>query len=237
MKSHFLSGPRRSPRTLSTLIQTDVGDLVRLVHHEVPLLVGAAQVAEDALDLDEVADDGDVYRLLGALVQHRQGDGGLGLALDQVDRLAHADVVGRLAVDLEDDVAGEDACLVGGGADHGADDGQKSAVLAVEADLDAGAAELALALLVELLVVARVDVRRVGVEALQPAVDHVLDQLALAVGGDVHDVLLPHLVEDVHHQAHQLVILVALARRSAVGDRQAEDAGGGDAEQPVQVLA
>ncbi len=78
---------------------------------------------------------------------------------------------------------------------------------------------------------------RVRIEPLQPAVDHVLDQLALAVGSDVDDVLLPYFVKHVHQQANQLVILVSLPRGSAVGNRHPEDADGGNAQQPEQVPA
>src|SRR5262249_15485962 len=141
------------------------------------------------------------------------------------------------AVDLEDDVAGHDAGLVGWGADHGADDGELTTLLTVVADVDADAAELALGVLVELLVVAGVDVLRVRVEAFQPAVDHVLDELAFAVGVDVNDVLLADLVEHVHEEANEFVVLVLLPGGGAVRHRQAQQGNGGDAQQPEQVPA
>ena len=75
-------------------------------------------------------------------------------------------------------VAGQDAGLVGRRADHRTDDRQLAAILPVVADLDADAAELALALLLELLVFLRIDVVRVRIEPFQAAVDHVLDELA-----------------------------------------------------------
>src|SRR5207248_11388754 len=58
----------------------------------------------------------------------------------------------------------------------------------------------------ELLVLARVDVGRVRVEPLQAAVDHVLDELALALAVQLDDVLLLDLVEDVDDQGDVLVV-------------------------------
>src|SRR5262249_8661626 len=141
-RAHFLDG------RLAEVGQPDVADAAGLVVDEVPLLgvVLLAPVAQHALHVDLVADDGDVHDLLGALVDDAQDDLLSGVALDQIDRLAEAHVLGGLAVDLDDGVAGQDAGVVGGGADHGADDHQVAAVLAVVADLDADAAELALAL-------------------------------------------------------------------------------------------
>ncbi len=226
-------------RRLAEAGQADVADLVFLVDHIVPRLgvVGLAAVAEHAGHDDDGPRDGDVHRLLGPLVQHRQRHLLSGVALDQIDRLVHAHVLGRFAVDFEDEVAGQDAGLVGGGADHGTDNGQLAAILPIRADLDADAAELALALLLELLVLARRNVGRVRIEPFQPAVNHVLDELAFPVLIDIHDVVLPDLVQHINHQADQFVILVLLAGGSAVGDGQSEHGHGGDGEQPEQVPA
>ena len=226
-------------RRLAETGQTDVADLVFLVEHEVPgaEIVGLAPIAEYARHLDDGPRDGYIDRFLGALVQHGQRHGLPRLALDQIDGLVHAHVLGRFAVDLDDEVAGQDAGLVGRRAGHRADDRQLAAVLAIEADLNADAAELALALLLELLVLARRDVRRVRIEPFESAVDHVLDQFAFALRLDVHDVAFAHLVQHVHHEADQFVVLVLLAGGGAVGDGDAEQGHGGDAQQPVQVPA
>ena len=69
-----------------------------------------------------------------------------GFALDLLDDFLQVPALGRFAVDLEDDVAGHDAGLVGGGADHGALD-EELAGARIVAEPDADAAELAPALL------------------------------------------------------------------------------------------
>ena len=124
-----------------------------------------------------------------------------------------AHVLGRFAVDLDDRVAGQDAGLVGGRADHRADDRQLAAVLAVVADLDADAAELALARLLELLEFLRIDVLRVRIEPFEAAVDHVLDELAPLLAVEIGHVRLAHLLQHVHDEGDVFVVLV-LQRRS-----------------------
>ena len=72
------------------------------------------------------------------------------------------------------------------------------------------AAELALGLVVELLVLVRVDVLRVRVEPVEPAVDHVLDELLLLLVVEWPDEVLVDLGEHVHDGADELVVLVVL---------------------------
>src|SRR5262249_26589925 len=105
--------------------QADVGDLRRLVDPEIPLLqIGrVAAFTEHAVDVDLGAGDLQVDRIaefLGAFVKYGQRYLGARLALNLFDDLFHGHVLGRNAVDFDDGVAGENAGLVGGRADHGA---------------------------------------------------------------------------------------------------------------------
>ena len=59
--------------------------------------------------------------LLLALVQDEQFDVRAGPAGEDLDGLVRAQSLGRLAIDLQDQVAGQDARLVGRRADHGGD--------------------------------------------------------------------------------------------------------------------
>ena len=61
--------------------------------------------------------------------QHGQRDLLAGSPWIMIDGLVDAHALGRLAVDLDDQVAGQDAGLVGRRADHRADDRQLAAVL------------------------------------------------------------------------------------------------------------
>ncbi len=172
-----------------------------------------------------------------AFVQDGEGDLLARVALDHLDGLAEAHVFGGFAVDFDDEVAGEDAGLVGGGAGHGAVHGQLAAVGPVVGDLDADAAKTGLALLVELLVFARIHVRRMGIEPFEAAVDHVLGQLALAFGVKFGDVLLIDFLEDVDEESDELVIFVVVAGGSAVGNGEGKQGNGGDTEKPVEIPA
>ena len=109
-----------------------------------------------------------------------------------------------LAVDLEDQVAGQDARGVGRGADHRGDHLEPLGVL-VDLDGHADAAELALDLLLERLPLRGVDVGRVRVEVGEHPPQGALHQLA---AGDGPDVVLLDLLDGVDEDAVQLRDLV-----------------------------
>src|SRR5262249_10976659 len=92
-------------RRLGEAGQPDVADLGSLVDHEVPLLgtVRLTPIAQDAGDLDLRTNEGDVLRL-ARFVTDTECDLLAGLARNQLDGLAEAHALGRLAIDLEDDV-------------------------------------------------------------------------------------------------------------------------------------
>src|SRR5581483_750328 len=96
----------------------NVGDLRDGVDPVVPFLevVGLALVAHDAVDGDLGAGDVDVDGRLGAFVQDVELDLGAGLALDHLDGLLERHAFGGLALDLENEVAGQHARFIGGGA-------------------------------------------------------------------------------------------------------------------------
>src|SRR5262249_7200392 len=75
------------------------------------------------------------------------------------------------------------------------------------------------------------------IEVVEPAVDHVLDQLALGVTVQLADVVLVHLVEDVDEEADHVVVLVLGPRGGAVRDGETKHCDRGDAKQPGEVPA
>ena len=84
--------------------QLDQGDLVLLVHEEVPFLgiVQSAQIAQYGVHLDLGADHRDIHGVLRALVQHRERDFLARIALDQIDYFIETHVFRRFAVHLDD---------------------------------------------------------------------------------------------------------------------------------------
>ncbi|MCY1354601.1 hypothetical protein D9M69_409860 [compost metagenome] len=155
----------------------------------IDLELGDAQVAvaflEDlalhALDLDRGAGQFHVERLAAAAHQG-QDNLAAGLAAHLVHRLHQRYALGRLAVDLHDQVAGLDAGLGRRGVVDGRDH-LDEAVLG--ADLDAQAAELAAGALLQLLEVFRFQVGRVRVEVAEHALDGVFQQGLVIHGFDV----------------------------------------------------
>ena len=146
--------------------------------------------------------DGDRLAAVLAGVDHREDDLRADRALESPDDLVHGDALGRLAVDLDDPVAGEDAGLIGGRAHQGA---EHLKLVAVVGDLDADPAEFALDAGAELVQLLGTDVGGIGVELAQDAVDRRLDQLAAA---DPPDVVPLDLVQRVHQDLLQLVLVV-----------------------------
>src|SRR5438105_1363334 len=135
----------------------DVADLGFRIDPEVPFLEVhlVALVAQHAVNFDLGSVDINIHGSLAPLVVNGQGDLGPRFTLDNFDHFFEGHVLGGLAVNLDDQVAGHDARLISGRADHGAFD--KDLPHAVDADADADAAELAPALLGELLVLVGVD--------------------------------------------------------------------------------
>ena len=169
-------------------------------------------------------------------MNHRQRHLGAGFALDHVNDVAVAKRVGRLVVDLDDDVAGQDPRLVRGRADHGADDHRQTAAW-IDAKLNAHAAEVAFGLRIELLELVGVHVFRIRIEPIEPAVDHVFDELLfLFVVEGSHEVLIDF-GEHVHDGADQLVLLVALAGRRGEREAHAQDHGQRDGDYPGEVVS
>ena len=68
-----------------------------------------------------VAHDGEVEGLVGTFAQHGDLDGGALGAFQQLRHIAGAHVVGRLAVDRDDDIARADARAIGGRTGKGRD--------------------------------------------------------------------------------------------------------------------
>src|SRR5262249_36242525 len=142
------------------------------------------------------------------------------------------------AVNLDNEVAGHDAGLVGGSAGKRAKD-EELAGAWIDVEANADAAELAARLLAELLVIVRADEAGMWVEPFEAAIDHVFDQLAHLVLIKFANVFLFHLVEDVDEELEVLVfsLEIDLLHRRAVGDRDAEDRRRGDADEPSEVPA
>src|SRR4029077_20248227 len=97
--------------------------------------------------------------------------------------------------------------------------------------------ELADALLGELLEAPGVDEHRMWVEALQAAVDHVLDQFALGLRVQVPDIFMVDFVEDIDDEADHLIILVLFPQGRALRDSNTQQGDRGSAEQPGEIPA
>src|SRR5208283_4191488 len=76
----------------------------------------------DAIARNLVADDGEFDGVVGTFAQHGDADGGTFRSLEQIGYVRGAHVVGGLAVDGGDDVAGANAGAIGRRADEGSDD-------------------------------------------------------------------------------------------------------------------
>jgi len=101
--------------------------------------------------------------------------------------------------------------------------------------LNADAAEGALAAEDEALVVLGVDKARMGIETLQAAVDHVLDELTLRCRVERTDVLALDLFHDLDDKAYQGVVLILLVRRRAARHGIAKQKNTRNAQKPGKV--
>ena len=152
--------------------------------------------------MDSLAGDHHVDLLAAAAMNHGELDLGAGLSLQPPHRLVDRNALGTVALDFHDPVAGHQSGPVGGRADQGAEDLQHAAV---DGDLDPDPAELALYAAAEAIDLFRGDVRGVGVELVQYALDGGLDQLAAV---DLLDVIPFHLVHRVDQELVQFVIVL-----------------------------
>jgi len=161
----------------------------------------------DADDGDGAARNGDVFRLLRALVQNGEGDACSLRAADLLHGLVHAELHGGLAVDLQDDVAAFETGLVGRGVLNGRDDDEASVFGAY---LNADAVEGAAGGNLQLLEVLGGEEGGVGVELLQHAFDGILDELGL---GDRLYIVGFHHVDHLAEAAQGLELVVLAGGR------------------------
>ena len=184
--------------------ETDDGDDADILLH-LPL---------DGLELDDLARQRQVDRLVAARAHQRQLQAGAGRAAHLVDRLVQRAAIDELAIDMGDIIAGLDPRAPGGGVLRRRDHLDRAILLR---DRQAQAAIAALGLGAQILEVARVEEAGMGVEAGEHAVDRTLDQLFVV---DLLDIIGADLLEHVHEFIERLV-----ARRLPIGER---GRGGGD---------
>ncbi len=144
--------------------------------------VGLAAVAQHGIDVDLFTLESNRLFCILAGVDHRERDLGSLVAFESLDRVVERHAVGRLAVDFDDAVAGQQTRPVGGRAIHRAKDVQPAAV---GGDLDSDAAELALDAGAEAAQLLGRNVARIGIQLGQHAANGRLDQLAAIHLGDV----------------------------------------------------
>src|SRR5690606_8717791 len=156
-------------------------------------------LAAHAAHLDDVAHDAHHHRLRIVGAHDGQRDRRLGRAAHELDGFAERHALGGRVVDLDDEVARQDACARGGGVFEGRDDFDETVF---GADLDAQAAEFALG--AGLHVAERVGIQvggvrvQVGHHAGNGIVDQglVVDRLDIVVlDGGKHIAELPELIQ------------------------------------------
>ena len=184
-------------------------------------------LALHAAHLDHRAGQGQVERAT-AITHQRQLDRATGLAAHLVHGFHHRQTLGRLAVDLDDQVAGLDAGLrcrrIVDGRDH-----LDEAIL--HADLDAQAAELAAGAFLQFGEGFRLEVGRVRVEVAEHALDGILQQGLVAHRLDVG------CLDAVHHLGEGAQIIqrqrsLAACRRCRRGGRLGGVQGWSAEQQP-----
>ena len=132
--------------------------------------------------LDDVANDFDDDRLGFALARDGQHNGSFGFAAHQLDGVTQAHALGRLLVDLDDQVAGLDASHCGRCVFDGRDNLDEAVFLA---DFDAESAELTLRADLQLAECVFVEVGRMGIQSGQHAADGLRDQIFIGYRFDV----------------------------------------------------
>ena len=156
-----------------------MGDVGIVGEAKLPAAFGGAAVAEDGIDDDHVADEGNGFGAFAFGVLNGEADGLAGVAAHGVEDLGHGHALGRSVVDREDVVAGADVRSGGWGAGVGGTDDHELGWIAAEADADADAAEL----------LPELGAKRIGIIAA--------DELGMFVAV---------LMEDVDHAAHGGVV-------------------------------
>ena len=163
----------------------------------------------DGVDADDVAHDLDVERIVDALAHDRQRDRRVDGAAHLLDRLLERQADDLLAVEMRDEVVGQQPGLGGGRVVDRRDD-LDDAVL--HGDLDAEAAELAAGLHLHVAVVLGAEVGGVRIERGQHAVDRRFDQHRV-VG--LLDVVGAHPLQ---HVAEEVELTVELGVRRDVAE-------------------
>ena len=145
-----------------------------------------AEIADIAFDArldgangDDVADDRQFDRLVGALAQDGQLDRRVDGAAHLVDGFFELEAAHRLAVDLRDVVAGKNAGLGGGRIVDRGDDLDE---FVFHRHFDAETAEFTLGLGAHVFGILGIHVARMRIERGEHAVDGVLDQLVFCGG-------------------------------------------------------
>src|SRR2546426_7998385 len=229
VEDQALEPARLLVEALERPLEVVVGALLELRHAHVAVAL-VEHLRLDALDLDDLARQRDVEELGHVLAL--QGERHLGLlrAAHLLDRVHQRQVLGELALDLQDLIAGLDPGAVGGRVLDGRDDGQDAVAVR---DLDAEAAEAALGVDLELLVEVRRQVGAVRVEGGKHPVDGALDQL---LGLDLADVVLLDDGEDVGEGLEPLVGLlghgVDLLDPSPAREEHGQEHGQADGSDP-----
>ncbi len=162
----ILSGADIGRHLLEARAQALVGLLVELRHaHHADV---ALDPGTHRTDLDGLAGELDLDRILRLLALDLQQDGGIDGTAHLVDGLVQGQALDVLAVDLGDDVIGHDAGARGGSLVDGGHDLDEAVF---HRDLDAEAAELAAGLHLHVAEALGIHVARMRIEGGQHAVD------------------------------------------------------------------
>ena len=133
------------------------------------------EVQVDAVARNLVADDGKLQRIFGTFAEHRDADGRALGPLEQIGYVRGAHVVGGLAVDGGDDVAGADARAISRSSDERRDDDN---LIIARADRHAYAVIFAALFFAQRRIGLGVEEIRVRIELVQHARDGaVIDRL------------------------------------------------------------
>ncbi len=201
---------------LAELAEFHIADLV-LVERVFALAVDVP----DTGDLDDVPGELDFLLLLIGGAEDGDGDIGAGLAAQAADGVVEVELLGGLAVDLDNAVAGSEAGLAGGRELHGLRDGEDHALagtVGADAQDDAHAAERTLGVLAHVVVFAGLHELAVRVQRADHALERGVDELLV---GDLSaiDVVLP---DGFQHAGEQLNVLVGVFLGGGLGVREIE---------------